>query len=84
MIANEFGESLSELSVVHFSDGELSHHLISIEANVLIQSIPPPSDHLMELLLMIDAAKTAAANIIAVIPYLAMLDKIKKENLESQ
>ena len=40
---------------------------------------PPPSDHLMELLLMIDAAKRAsAANIVAVIPYFGYARQDKK------
>ena len=65
MIANEFGESLSELSVVHFSDGEFEPSFDETVrgANVfLIQSTPPPSDNLMELLLMIDAAKRTTIN----------------------
>jgi len=82
MIANEFGESLSDLSIVHFSDGEFEPSFDETVrgANVfLIQSTPPPSDHLMELLLMIDAAKRAsAANIVAVIPYFGYARQDKK------
>tara|TARA_B100001113_G_scaffold347829_1_gene340815 strand:- start:636 stop:1574 length:939 start_codon:yes stop_codon:yes gene_type:complete len=82
MIANEFGEDLSDLSVVHFSDGEFEPSFDETVrgANVfLIQSTPPPSENLMELLLMIDAAKRAsAANIVAVIPYFGYARQDKK------
>ena len=60
----------------------LNHHLMKLleGAHVfLIQSTPPPSDNLMELLLMIDAAKRASAeNIVAVIPYFGYARQDKK------
>jgi len=46
----------------------------------LIQSTMPPADNLMELLLMIDAAKRASANkIIAVIPYFGFARQDRKD-----
>ena len=63
---------LGNLVVTRFSDGEFA---VSYEESIrgrdvfLVQSTFPNSDNLMELLLMIDAAKRASArNIIAVIP----------------
>ena len=81
-IANSFGVQLSNSSIVEFSDGEFEP---SFEETVrgadvfLVQSTTPPSDNLMELLLMIDAAKRAsAANIIAVMPYFGYARQDKK------
>jgi len=46
----------------------------------IIQSTPPPSDNLMELLLMIDAAKRASASqIVAVMPYFGMARQDRKD-----
>ena len=81
-ISKSFGVQLSNSSIVEFSDGEFEP---SFEETVrgadvfLIQSTTPPSDNLMELLLMIDAAKRAsAANIIAVMPYFGYARQDKK------
>ena len=81
-IASAFGANLSKSSLIEFSDGEFEP---SFDETVrgsdvfLIQSTTPPSDNLMELLLMIDAAKRAsAANIIAVMPYFGYARQDKK------
>lgn len=81
-IARDFGGELSSSSIIEFSDGEFEP---SFDETVrgsdvfLIQSTNPPSDNLMELLLMIDAAKRASAkNIIAVIPYFGYARQDKK------
>ena len=81
-IANAFGVKLNKSSIIEFSDGEFEP---SFDETVrgsdvfLIQSTTPPSDNLMELLLMIDAAKRAsAANIIAVMPYFGYARQDKK------
>ncbi|MBC8265833.1 MAG: ribose-phosphate pyrophosphokinase [Flavobacteriales bacterium] len=81
-IANAYGIKLSRRKIVQFSDGEFEP---SFEETVrgaevfLIQSTTPPSDNLMELLLMIDAAKRASAkNIIAVMPYFGYARQDKK------
>jgi len=72
-IAKDYGQALGNISMLNFSDGEFQ---ISYEESIrgqnvfIIQSTTPPSDNLMELLLMIDAAKRASAKqIIAVLPY---------------
>ena len=61
-IAASYGIPLGDVSIVHFSDGEFEP---SFDETVrgcdvfIIQSTPPPTENLMELLLMIDAAKRA-------------------------
>ena len=81
-IAKSYGSEISSSSIVEFSDGEFEP---SFDETVrgshvfLIQSTTPPSDNLMELLLMVDAAKRASAhNIIAVIPYFGYARQDKK------
>src|SRR5690554_5891108 len=66
-----------------FSDGEFQP---SFEETVrgqdvfIVQSTPPPSENLMELLLMVDAAKRASARkIIAVIPYFGFARQDRKD-----
>ena len=82
-IAEAFGMHLGKSSVVEFSDHEFQpsfdesirgHHVF------IVQSIIPPTDNLMELLLMIDAAKRASARkIIAVIPYFGWARQDRKD-----
>ena len=74
---------LGNLVVTRFSDGEFA---VSYEESIrgrdvfLVQSTLPTSDNLMELLLMIDAAKRASArNIIAVIPYFGWARQDRKD-----
>ena len=81
-IANNFGADIGNVSIVTFSDGEFEP---SFDETVrgcdvfIVQSTPPPSDNLMELLLMVDAAKRASANkIVAVIPYFGFARQDKK------
>ena len=81
-IANAFGVELNKSSMVEFSDGEFEPAFDETVRGAdvfLIQSTTPPSDNLMELLLMIDAAKRAsAANIVAVMPYFGYARQDKK------
>ena len=81
-IANAFGVELNKCSIIEFSDGEFEPSFDETVRGAdvfLIQSTTPPSDNLMELLLMIDAAKRAsAANIIAVMPYFGYARQDKK------
>ena len=72
-ICNSLGCPLGQMNIQHFADGEFA---VSYEESIrgrdvfLVQSTFPNSDNLMELLLMIDAAKRASAHsVIAVIPY---------------
>jgi len=72
-ICQELNMPMGKLGVTRFSDGEFE---ICFEESIrgrdvfLVQSTFPSSDNLMELLLMIDAAKRASAKTInAVIPY---------------
>ncbi len=81
-IANAYGVDLNKRKITRFADGEFEP---SFEETVrgaevfLIQSTPPPSDNLMELLLMIDAAKRASAKtIVAVMPYFGYARQDKK------
>ena len=74
---------LGNLVVTRFSDGEFA---VSYEESIrgrdvfLVQSTFPNSDNLMELLLMIDAAKRASArHIIAVIPYFGWARQDRKD-----
>ena len=81
-IANSYGTKLSDSSVIDFSDGEFEpsfNETVRGSHVFLVQSTPPPSENLMELLLMIDAAKRASAyKIIAVIPYFGYARQDKK------
>ena len=72
-IATHVGVPLGDIELKKFSDGELH---IAFNENIrgedvfLIQSTNPPAEHLMELLLMLDAAKRASAKTVtAIMPY---------------
>ena len=82
-ICATMGCPLGNLVITHFADGEFS---VSYEESIrgrdvfLVQSTFPNSDNLMELLLMIDAAKRASArSIIAVIPYFGWARQDRKD-----
>lgn len=82
-ICASLGCPLGNLVVTKFSDGEFA---VSYEESIrgrdvfLVQSTFPNSDNLMELLLMIDAAKRASArHIIAVIPYFGWARQDRKD-----
>lgn len=82
-IAKSYGEPLGVVSYQQFSDGEMSPFLTeSVRGHdvFLIQSTIPPSDNLMELLLMVDAAKRASAhNVNVVIPYFGYARQDRKD-----
>lgn len=74
---------LGKMNILHFADGEFE---VSFEESIrgcevfLVQSTFPNSDNLMELLLMIDAAKRASArSIIAVMPYFGWARQDRKD-----
>ncbi len=72
-IAKSFGIELGKTTVLEFSDGELQpFYEESVRGCIvfIIQSTQPPAENIMELLLMIDAAKRASAyKVVAVLPY---------------
>jgi len=72
-IAESYGTELSNQTTLRFKDGEFEpcfEESIRGDDVFIIQSTFPPGDNLLELLLMIDAAKRASAKrIVAVIPY---------------
>lgn len=82
-IAQQLGLPVGESEVVTFSDGEVS---VSIKESVrgsdvfVVQSTSSPvNDHMMELLIMIDAFKRASAGrITAVIPYMGYARQDRK------
>ncbi len=82
-IAQRFGAPLGKINIQKFSDGEFQPiFLESIRGDYvfLIQSTFAPTDNLMELLLMIDAAKRASAyKIIAVMPYYGFSRQDRKD-----
>ena len=82
-ICQSLGCPLGNLQFTRFSDGEFA---VSYEQSIrgrdvfLVQSTFPTSDNLMELLLMIDAAKRASAKSInAVIPYFGWARQDRKD-----
>lgn len=83
-ICDHVGIQPSKVKITRFSDGEIS---IQIMENVrgadvfIVQSISTPPDmHLMELLIMIDAAKRASAKrITAVLPYFGYARQDRKD-----
>jgi len=82
-IANAYGETLGEVNYQQFSDGEMSPYLQeSVRGHevFLIQSTFPPADNLMELLLMVDAARRASASSVnVVIPYFGYARQDRKD-----
>lgn len=82
-ICQSLGVELGKMNIQHFADGEFE---VSFEESIrgcevfLVQSTFPNSDNLMELLLMIDAAKRASAkSIIAVMPYFGWARQDRKD-----
>ena len=82
-IAAAYGVVLGDISIQRFSDGELS---ASFNESVrgcevfLIQSTFPPADNLMELMLMVDAAKRASAHkVCVVVPYYGYARQDRKD-----
>ncbi|HLP18837.1 MAG TPA: ribose-phosphate pyrophosphokinase [Chitinophagales bacterium] len=82
-IADHYGQALGKMDVLKFSDGEFQPEIKeSIRGSFvfIIQSTPPPGDNLLELLMMIDAAKRASADYItAVIPYFGYARQDRKD-----
>ena len=82
-ICKDLGVSLGKMNIQRFADGEFE---VSFEESIrgcevyLVQSTFPNCDNLMELLLMIDAAKRASAHsIVAVMPYFGWARQDRKD-----
>ncbi|MBM2816136.1 MAG: ribose-phosphate pyrophosphokinase [Ignavibacteria bacterium] len=82
-VADHLGIELSQTTIRNFEDGEI---WVKFEENVrgvdmfIIQGIHPPADNLMELLILIDAAKRASVRrVTAVIPYFGYARQDRKD-----
>ena len=82
-IVSELGESLGQCDIKTFSDGEI---WVKYSDNIrgsdvfIVQSTMPPAENLLELLIMIDAAKRASARkVAAVIPYFGYARQDRKD-----
>lgn len=82
-IASSYGKPLGDKTLSKFSDGEIQpFYNESVRGSdvFLIQSTNQPSDNLLELLLMIDAAKRASAHYITVVvPYFGYARQDRKD-----
>ncbi len=82
-IARCLGQPLCKVGIKRFADGEI---FVRIDENVrgqdvfIIQSTNPPAENLLELLILIDAAKRAsAARVTAVVPYFGYARQDRKD-----
>ncbi len=82
-IADRLGKPLGQVELKRFSDGEIwakFHENIRGLDVFIIQSTTPPAENILELLIMIDAAKRASAKrITAVIPYFGYSRQDRKD-----
>jgi ribose-phosphate pyrophosphokinase len=82
-IAGSYGQELGDVVLSVFSDGEFQPHFNESIRGCdvfLIQSTNPPTDNLMELLMMTDAARRASAHYVtAVIPYFGLARQDRKD-----
>lgn len=82
-IAQHIGLPMGKCTIKNFSDGEI---WVKFSENVrgsdviIVQSTNPPADNLMELLIMVDAAKRASARrVTAVLPYFGYARQDRKD-----
>jgi ribose-phosphate pyrophosphokinase len=82
-IASQLGMPLGDRTIHRFADGEI---FVRIDQNArgrdvfIIQPTPPPADNIMELLLLIDAARRAsAARVTAIMPYYGYARQDRKD-----
>ena len=82
-IAQSMHLELGKKTLLHFSDGEFAtayDETVRGDHVFIVQSTFPPSDNLMELLMLIDAAKRASASkVVAVIPYFGFARQDRKD-----
>jgi ribose-phosphate pyrophosphokinase len=82
-ISAQIGLPLADVTIKRFADGEI---FVRLNENArgrdvfVIQPTPPPADHIMELLLLADAAKRAsAARVTAIMPYYGYARQDRKD-----
>lgn len=82
-ICDKLGVPLGDATVSRFQDGEVS---VKFDENIrggdvfIVQATAPPADNLMELLVMLDAAKRASARrVTAVLPYFGYARQDRKD-----
>ena len=82
-IAHHIGLPLADVTVKRFADGEI---FVRLNQNArgrdvfIVQPTPPPGDNLLELLLLVDAAKRAsAARVTAIMPYYGYARQDRKD-----
>jgi ribose-phosphate pyrophosphokinase len=82
-IAKQLGIALCKLTCTRFADGEI---FVRIDENIrgndvfIVQSTNPPAENIMEMLLLIDAAKRAsAARVTVVLPYYGYARQDRKD-----
>jgi ribose-phosphate pyrophosphokinase len=82
-ISAAIGVPVSKSTITRFADGELK---VKLEENIrgrdvfIVQSTHPPAEHILELLLFLDAAKRAsAARVTAVVPYFGYARQDRKD-----
>lgn len=82
-IVKSYGQNIGKVSLNSFSDGEFQPCIDETVRGCdvfIIQSTMPPADNLMELLMLIDAAKRASAHkVVAVIPYFGLARQDRKD-----
>lgn len=82
-IAQSYGKPLGEVTLQKFSDGEISPYFNESVRGCdvfIIQSTFAPSDNIMELLLMVDAARRASAKYVTVVmPYFGYARQDRKD-----
>lgn len=82
-IAESYGTSLGGLTISKFSDGEMSPSFTESVRGChifIVQSTNPPADNLLELLLIIDAARRASAKYVTVVtPYYGYARQDRKD-----
>lgn len=82
-IADAYGRELGDMVISRFSDGEIQPHFNESVRGCdvfLIQSTNQPFDNLIELLMMVDAARRASAHYVtAVIPYFGLARQDRKD-----
>ena len=82
-ITRRYGCPSGKITIQHFSDGEIQpifNESVRGDMVFLVQSTFAPTENLMELLLMIDAAKRASAyKVVPVIPYYGYARQDRKD-----